>query len=311
MGKTEVWKPVIGYEGFYEVSNNGRVRSIDRVVFQQGRIQKYKGAIMSQYLRNNGYYSVRLSIGNKKKTFSVHRLVAKAFIPNNNNYPCINHKDEVKTNNNVENLEWCTIKYNVNYGTAILRKSLKMGKKIAQYDSNGKLIGTFYSINEAERKNNIKIGNSILFNNHTAGGYFWRLFESTPPICIDVHFSKNHSRRVCQYSKDLELIAIYESGRKASDKTGFKHENILACCRGKQKSCGGFIWAFDGRKPSRMTPRINQKSVIMLSIDERILMEFESISSASKYLGGNKSAGIKQCLYGKNNTAYGYKWRYA
>lgn len=307
----EIWKSIIGYEGLYEVSNVGRVRSIDRIVFQQGRNQKYRGKIMSPYLNNTGYFCVRLSKNNKKRTFTIHRLVATAFIPNPNNYPCVNHKDETPKNNNVENLEWCTNEYNVNYGTATFRRAVKMGKRVAQYDKNGKLVATFYSVNEAERGTNIKIGDAVKNSNHTAGGFFWRFYESQVPDAITVSFAKNHAKSVLQYSKNLELVSSYKSGREASLKTGLKHENILSCCRKKQKTCGGFVWAFEGCPPVKPTAHKNQKTIVMLSLDDEIIMVFDSVASASLYLGGNKNPGIKQCLYGKNKTAYGYKWRYA
>lgn len=307
----EIWKSIENYEGLYEVSNLGRVRSLDRVVFQQGRNQVYRGTIMSQFKDKHGYYHIRLSKKNKKKTFSVHRLVAKAFIPNPKNYPCVNHKDENPKNNKVMNIEWCTHKYNINYGTATYRRAVKMGKRIAQYDKNGKLIATFYSINEAERITNVKIGNVVGEKSRTAGGFFWRFCGSKVFDEIAVSLAKNHTRKIFQYSKNLEFISSYESGHEASLKTGLKHENILSCCRGKQQTCGGFVWAFDGHAPAKPTAHKNQKSIVMLSMNGDIIMEFDSIASASSYLGDGKSSGIKQCLYGKNKTAYGYKWRYA
>ena len=109
----EIWRPVVGYEGLYEVSNTGRVRSLDRYVrrnyFKKGRILKLND--------RRGYLFVELCLNNKTKNFSVHRLVAQAFIPNPDNLPQVNHIDEDKLNNRVENLEWCDSKYNSNYGT--------------------------------------------------------------------------------------------------------------------------------------------------------------------------------------------------
>lgn len=109
----EIWRDVQGYEGFYQVSNRGAVRSVDRTV----RIdKKLKGKILSQSVEKDGYFIVNLSKNGKTKHFRVHRLVAMAFIKNVNHYKEINHKDENKQNNCVENLEWCDTKYNINYG---------------------------------------------------------------------------------------------------------------------------------------------------------------------------------------------------
>ena len=119
----EEWRSVIGYEGLYEVSNTGRVRSVDRfIVDSLGNRRFYKGKIISLELSNSGYYFVDLTYKTKRKHFYVHRLVAEAFILNVDGLPAVNHKDEDKTNNNVENLEWCDYKYNINYGTRAERR---------------------------------------------------------------------------------------------------------------------------------------------------------------------------------------------
>ena len=117
----EVWKSVVGFEDSYEVSNYGRVRSLPR-----GRT---KGQILKPYLNRYGYHviSIRKESGGKTYCLKVHRIVASAFIENPDNLPYINHKDENKINNAVDNLEWCTPYYNTHYGSCIekIRKSHK------------------------------------------------------------------------------------------------------------------------------------------------------------------------------------------
>ena len=110
----EIWKPVVGYEGLYEVSSYGRVRSLDRY---DSRNHFCKGKILKLQTAGRGYLSVELSSNGKTKKFLVHRLVAEAFITNPDNLPEVNHINEDKTNNRVDNLEFCNHKYNVNYGT--------------------------------------------------------------------------------------------------------------------------------------------------------------------------------------------------
>ena len=118
----EEWRPIVGYEGLYEVSSYGRVRSLDKYVKSKSKSYRlHKGKVLISEKNTRGYLSVVLSYNGKHKAITVHRLVAQAFIPNPNNLPEINHKDEDKTNNNVENLEWCDHKYNVNYGTRNIR----------------------------------------------------------------------------------------------------------------------------------------------------------------------------------------------
>lgn len=135
--KKEYWKPVVGYEGHYQVSNFGRVKSI-----------KFGKEIILKQKIKGGYYCVNLSKNNKVKTYLVHRLVAEAFISNPDNLPQVNHKDEDKTNNIYTNLEWCDAKYNTNFGTCIERRSKKKSKPVLQYDLEGNFIREWKSVTE-------------------------------------------------------------------------------------------------------------------------------------------------------------------
>ena len=110
----EIWKDINGYEGVYQVSNLGRVRSLDRFVNSVNGKRKVKGQIMN-FTTRSGYNVLILRKYNIKKSKQVHRLVAEAFIQNTNNKPFVNHKDFNRKNNNVENLEWVTQKENVNW----------------------------------------------------------------------------------------------------------------------------------------------------------------------------------------------------
>lgn len=128
----EIWKEIDGFDGYYMVSNLGNVKSL-----------KYgKERILRQNIASNGYENVILCANNIRKGFTVHRLVAMAFIPNPDNYPDINHIDEDKTNNCANNLEWCDCKYNNNYGTGNKRRGLsntngKLSKPVCQYTKDG------------------------------------------------------------------------------------------------------------------------------------------------------------------------------
>ena len=147
----EIWKDVKGYEGLYQVSNLGRVKSLERVTINNRIVHE---RILKLRHDKKGYNICCLRIDGEKKFFGVHRLVAKAFIPNANNYPVVNHKDEIKDNNIVDNLEWCTYKYNSNYGTSSKRISEKKkgannpNSKMVVLLNNGLL---FESISEAAK----------------------------------------------------------------------------------------------------------------------------------------------------------------
>lgn len=109
----EIWKDIEGYEGLYQVSNLGRVKSLDRKIdFKDGRYATYKGRVLSPKIKN-GYKYVVVTQNSKYRTFLVHRLVAKAFLPNPENKPCIDHINTDRTDNRVENLRWCTHKENM------------------------------------------------------------------------------------------------------------------------------------------------------------------------------------------------------
>ena len=119
----EIWRPVKGFEGYYEVSDLGRVRSIDRIVYDKVRKcdRLLKGRVLIIRDNGNGYKTVMFCKEHKIYNKYVHILVAEAFIPNPDNLPYVNHKDENKGNNIKDNLEWCTGSYNNLYGTRTQR----------------------------------------------------------------------------------------------------------------------------------------------------------------------------------------------
>jgi hypothetical protein len=179
----EIWKDVSNYEGLYQVSNLGRIKSLERKINRKhSTTMLLKEKILKQQ-NMNGYKFVRLSKNNIIKQHFVHRLVAIAFIKNPNNYNEVNHKDEKTNNNYVYNLEWCTHKYNMNYGTINQRRSKtetktkKNGKKIIQYDINNVFIKKWN--NQLEIQKQLKIAQPHISNcckgkRKTAGGYIWK-----------------------------------------------------------------------------------------------------------------------------------------
>jgi hypothetical protein len=112
----EIWKDVVGYEGYYKVSNYGNIKSVTRTIKQKnGRLRTWEEKKMKWFLDDSGYPRIALAKHSRYKKHKVHRLVAEAFIPNPNNYPQVNHIDSNRENFNVDNLEWCTAKQNVDH----------------------------------------------------------------------------------------------------------------------------------------------------------------------------------------------------
>lgn len=162
---SEEFRDIPGYEGLYEVSNLGRVRN------------KKTGRILKPFKNTNGYFRLDLCKNGIRRAAKVHRLVAEAFIPNPQNLPCVNHKDENKINNCLDNLEWCTYEYNNNYGTIKERKSEKMSKPVLQLDRNGNFVREWPSARKVEEELGINDGNISSCCSgklKTAGGYLWK-----------------------------------------------------------------------------------------------------------------------------------------
>ena len=162
----EIWKNIEGYEGLYQVSNEGMIKSL-------GNNKTRKEKILKPVENKDGYLYVKLCKNCEYKNYFIHRLVADAFIPNQDNLPEVNHKDEDKTNNRVENLEWCNRKYNVNYGTRNLKSSISLGKKVLCIET-----GIIYnSIKEAERQTGISNSNIVKAckgKYKNAGSFHWK-----------------------------------------------------------------------------------------------------------------------------------------
>lgn len=172
----ETWRDVAGYEGLYQVSDFGDVRSLGMWANTRGGGKRFvKGRVLKPGKDRGGYLLVNLYKNSKMKTHKVHRLVAQTFIENPYNLPEVNHIDEVKTNNQVTNLEWCDHAYNMTYGTRTERCS----KKVLQLTLDGIIVREWASVNECGR-NGFSIGNVAACCNgklKTHKGYRWMYAE--------------------------------------------------------------------------------------------------------------------------------------
>lgn len=236
---SEQWKPIEGYGGKYEVSNLGRVRQGEKSV--------------NQYKDGKGYLRVSLYKDGAERNVKVHRLVALAFIPNPENLPMVNHKDEVKTNNRVDNLEWCDNKYNCNYGTIKERlDAMRRRCPVIGTDKDGNE-HRFASIKDAADYVGGKepgIGECIrrLQGKHSAYGYRWRYEDEE----LNRHYAeraermrKTHDKPVIATDKEGKEI-YFHSIKEAVEKTGAQRSSIIKCCKGYYgcHHAAGYSWRY-------------------------------------------------------------------
>lgn len=235
----EEWRDIEGYEGIYQVSNEGRVRNISK--------NPYK--MMKPHCNQRGYCQVTLSKNNKYIMAAIHRLVAKAFIPNPSNLPQVNHKDEKKDNNIVENLEWCDNKYNSNYGTRGERigeklKGIKFSeeRKIKMRGENHPFFGKHHTL-----ESKLKISSNRKLKHHSEETKEKMKGRKRSEESIEKQILRQ-KKPVIQYTRNLEFVAKYQSTINAVEALGYpKNANaaICKCLKGKLLSYKGFVWRYD------------------------------------------------------------------
>lgn len=170
MEEKEIWKDIEGYEGLYKISNMGNVKSLNYN-------HTGKEGILKNYKDTGGYLFIGLFKDGKRKNCIIHRLVAEAFIPNPDNLPEVNHKDENKSNNRADNLEWCSRQYNNTYNDRAKKAGKKISKPVIGINKVSGLILEFPSAMEAERK--LGVSNSSIIQcckgkKNSAGGFYWK-----------------------------------------------------------------------------------------------------------------------------------------
>lgn len=212
----EEWRDIEGYEGLYQISNLGRVKSLERI---DGNNHPVKEKIIKPYKTIGGYIQICLWKNGKVKHFQIHRLVAQAFIPNPNNLPECNHKDENPLNNCADNIEWCDHKYNINYGTRTEKASEKMKGHIVLQETRKK-------IGEAQKGKKLSEEHKNILSKALTN----RSDQSKPVLQID----KNTG----------QIIMEFPSAREVERQFGYSYGNISQCCNGKRKQAYGYKWQF-------------------------------------------------------------------
>ena len=243
----EVWKDVQGFEGRYQVSNMGRVRSLDRWSLGE-HPYLIKGMMLKPSLnKGKGYVHVSLSDGHRNyKHYEVHRLVALHFVPGYKEGLVVNHKNEIKTDNRAENLEWCTYQYNLNYSDVIAWKR----KPVYQYDMEGNFIAKHKCCADVEKMMGTYQGAMVhVMYESKRGvwkGYRWSFEPRTKEYWMQ-HDKKGSNRRrsVIQLTPDGRYIQTFPSIKDAAKATGIHQATISCCCQRKstiQKT--GYLWRY-------------------------------------------------------------------
>lgn len=234
----EEWRDVVGYEGLYQVSSFGRVRSLDRVINNEEFNYSFlvKGQLRKLKLSRTGYPTVSLWIHGKPQHSQVHRLVAQAFLPNPDNLPQVNHRNEDKTANYPDNLEWCDAKYNNNYGTKTQRAASKnkgqkrtdvTRKKISQQKKAFLQAHPEFRTAKSEQMK--------------------RFYENNPEAkARQREYTRKQMRAIIQLDKSGNFIREWDSASGAGRTLGINISTIANCCagRGRIKSYKGFIWKY-------------------------------------------------------------------
>lgn len=246
----EIWKDIKDYEGFYQVSNLGRVRSL-KYNHTENKIKLLKQR------DTKGYKSVVLYKNKQARHHYIHRLVATAFIFNSdvNKYTEVNHKDEDKNNNCVWNLEWCDRKYNMNYGTVkertvkyLINHNNEISKTVYQYDLCGNFVKEYSSTMEAQRQSSYSqgtISSCCRGERNSAYGYIWSYKELTKEEIKKIAYKANIGRTILQFDLNDNFIKEYTSINEIKKELNIKYnEYISSCCKGKRNKAYGFKWKY-------------------------------------------------------------------
>lgn len=199
-----------------------------------------KGKIKKAIVSKSGYLQMQLCKNGEPHTWRVHRLVAMTWLDNPNGLSEINHKNEQKDDNRVSNLEWCSRKYNINYGTARKRTGIANGITVVQYTLEGDKIREFYSGYEAQRQLGIleqSINLCCQGKRQHAGGFRWKYANDSAPF---TEYKPRESAVV--QKKNGRIIRKFSSVKEAYNTT--RINNISACCRGVIKNAGGYQWQY-------------------------------------------------------------------
>lgn len=255
---SELWKDIgvykgVDFTGMYMISSKGRFKSLDRTITDKsGRIYHIKGKEMIPFPNSFGYMKVTICKNSKMYEARINCLVALAFIPNPNNLPQVNHIDEDKSNNDVNNLEWVTCKENCNHGTHAERVGIGHRKSVVQLSMNGKFIKEWRCIKDAEEYGFTKGGISQVVSGHrkTSGGFIWMYTEKYKNISqeelskiVEEVKKAPIPKKVVQMDNNGNVVKVWDSLGSVKD-GGFSIKTTMRCIKGKIDTYMGYKWCY-------------------------------------------------------------------
>jgi hypothetical protein len=332
--------PLIKYKGFLwqYVTDEEDNKPLPNINFKNGsykRIEIDREIVKGYYVRNDGkiwsekqkrflipslnakYYDQTVKHNGKNRRTRIHRMVARAFVPNANprKFTIVNHKNGNKLDNRFENLEWCTHRRNSKH--AHKNKLIKVYKRpVVQFDMKGTKMADYVSINDASLVTSTRRTDIIAAckgRQISAGKYIWKYKEDEKDVItgnIELHYKR---KGVVKFDMQCNKICEYHSTKEAAKEFSCNAGDIAAACRGAAESSHGYLWRYKGEehtvKPKTIKPHYKQKIVVQFDLDGNRIQEFPSIQNAAK--NTNTPAGaISKCCLRQQESCNGFIWVY-
>lgn len=330
----EEWKDIVGFDGNYQISNFGNVKSVGRIITYEGtnqtgiifKINKFcPEKYIKPYLRG-GYYHVQFKKHSKSYNFTIHRLVAEHFIPNQESLPFINHKDENKLNNRVDNLEWCTAKHNANYGTRNKRIAEKLKEKailyipVLCYNLKNEFVGRYESAVAAGKALNVTPSEitaccRLYFGRTSAGGYKWK-YEKSDINIEDIIYTPQ-KKIIHQLKLDGTFVSTYESLSHAARALGKVPQNFNKAV--KKNIAYGFVWIIgeNYNEVDNLLKDLYERShhILQIDLNGNVVSRYKSALEAEATIGTkNIHSNISSAMIDKTKEGklfrkvYGHYW---